>query len=893
MRLNIKNKIWTKKIKKLISLSFVFFPLGCFDQNLTINQNKISEQTFTVSISEVVDGNIKKTGDVTLTCISDDAVSITRCSTGVQIQDFTFKQYITYAGNTYKIEEIGDQAFELNEDKKQTTKFIGTVSIGENIKRIGYRSFFGCSDLTSIDFSSAGRLVSVEAGAFANCSKLSRTIQFPTTLQDIYGDKTIGAFSGCSSIESIDFTLCKSLKIIGEKSFYGCEKISKNVIIPASVSTIGDYAFTNCSEISTIELEKNSSLTKIGDYAFKGCSNMVTPEFSNLTQLSSIGSYAFDGCSEFAGTLFIPESVTNIGLYAFGNIDKIATIYLNWDPQNLSLINIGKDSLPKISDESKVSVPEARRKYYDFLRNSINYYEYNQIISRTFSVKLSQISNINSNDKILCTVIDNGKSIIISKAELSQTAKDLTFNNSFHYDNNEDYDIVGIGDRVFYNSSFLTGKVTFGKNFREIGVSSFENCININSINLSESRTLEKIGQSAFRGCINLKEDVIDFPSTLLTIGPDSFANSGTFSKIIFNWDSSQFSNLSISGDSCMPNFKSDGTTESKIYVPSGLMAKYLIFFVGKDILKYNLEDFSVDLSETIPLNQIASYDSKNNSAILTECYFDNYRGEVTVKSIDNLSTEIQNLSFNNYVEYNGFKYKLVSFNDECFLNQHLIKGTISFPSTILSIRKSAFQNTGISKIVFSDDSNLYSLGESCFESCWSLSEFDMSKTDKLQTLGDRCFYNCLNFDGDDKLNFYIPSSLIHMGVDAFKNTKRANSISFNWDPAIFSNDFFKIENDFSLPFLILPTDTETPVINVPIGCKQEYINLFEERGWTDEKYLPDWVKDDFVPLPENTNHFIDINMIVILTCSLLAPIVVFSIILFIFKFRKNEKKHK
>lgn len=893
MRLNKKNKIWTKKITKLISLSFVFFPFACLSQNQITSQNKTSEQTFNVSISEVVDGNIKGTGNVTLSCISNDAVSITRCSSGVKIEDFTFREYITYDGNTYKIEEIGDQAFEINEDKKETTELIGKVSIGRNIKRIGYRAFFGCSDLTSIDFSSAGRLTSIEAGAFANCSKLSGTIQFPTTLQDIYGDKSIGAFSGCSSIEEVDFTLCKSLKKIGEKSFYGCEKISKNVIIPASVSLIDEYAFTNCSKISTIEFENNSSLTKIGDYAFKGCLNLVTPDFSKCTLLNSIGSYAFDGCSEFAGTLFIPQSVTNIGFYAFANINKITTVYLNWDPQNLSSINIAKDSLPKISDQSKVSVPEARRKYYDFLTKSINYYKYDQVVSRTFSVKLSQISNISSNDLISCTVTDNGKSVIISNAELSKTVNNITFKDVVHYDNNEDYNVVGIGDRVFYNSSFLTGEVTFGKNFREIGVSSFEKCVNIQSINLSQSRSLEKIGQSAFRGCTKLNGDTIDFPSSLLVIGADSFANSGSFSKIIFNWESSQFSELTISGDSSVPNFKSDGTAESKIYVPSGLTAKYLEFFVSKDILKYNIQDFSADLYETIPLNKIASYDSKNNSEILTECYFDNYRGEVTIKSIDKLSTEVQNLSFNDYVEYNGFEYKLVSFDDECFLNQHLIKGTVTFPNTVSSIRKSAFENTGISKIVFSNDSNLYSLGESCFESCWSLSEFDMSKTDKLQTLGDRCFYNCLNFDGDDKLSFYIPSSLIHMGADAFKNTKRANSISFNWDPAIFSNGFFKIENDFSLPFVILPTDTKTPVINVPLGCKQEYINLFEEHGWTDEKYLPEWIKDDFVPLPENTEKFIDINMIVILTCSLLAPIIPFAIILVIFKFKKNEKKHK
>jgi hypothetical protein len=53
--------------------------------------------------------------------------------------------------------------------------------------------------------------------------------------------------------------------------FYGCESLN-NIVLPESLTSIGDYVFEDCSSLSSIKLPE--SLTSIGDSAFKNCTNL-------------------------------------------------------------------------------------------------------------------------------------------------------------------------------------------------------------------------------------------------------------------------------------------------------------------------------------------------------------------------------------------------------------------------------------------------------------------------------------------------------------------------------------------------------------------------------------------------------------------------------------------
>ena len=65
------------------------------------------------------------------------------------------------------------------------------------------------------------------------------------------------------------------------------------IVIDENVKTIGDYAFFECSGLTSIS--KPDSVTSIGDYAFEGCSGLTSINIPD--SVTSIGKWTFSGCS--------------------------------------------------------------------------------------------------------------------------------------------------------------------------------------------------------------------------------------------------------------------------------------------------------------------------------------------------------------------------------------------------------------------------------------------------------------------------------------------------------------------------------------------------------------------------------------------------------------------
>jgi len=83
------------------------------------------------------------------------------------------------------------------------------------------------------------------------------------------------------------------------------------------VTSIGDYAFRNCLNLTTADFPV---ATSIGEYAFNRCSNLTTADFPVTT---SIGEYAFQNCSKLTTADF--PVVTSIRAYAFNRCFNLTT----------------------------------------------------------------------------------------------------------------------------------------------------------------------------------------------------------------------------------------------------------------------------------------------------------------------------------------------------------------------------------------------------------------------------------------------------------------------------------------------------------------------------------------------------------------------------------------
>ncbi len=99
------------------------------------------------------------------------------------------------------------------------------------------------------------------------------------------------------------------------------ERSLTSIIIPDGVTSIGNYAFSNCANLANITIPE--SVTSIGSYAFSNCANLAN--ISIPESVTSIGSNTFFSCTNLA-SITIPESVTSIGTYIFRNCANLTSV---------------------------------------------------------------------------------------------------------------------------------------------------------------------------------------------------------------------------------------------------------------------------------------------------------------------------------------------------------------------------------------------------------------------------------------------------------------------------------------------------------------------------------------------------------------------------------------
>ena len=125
------------------------------------------------------------------------------------------------------------------------------------------------------------------------------------------------AFSECSSLTSI--TIPDSVTSIGAYAFAGCYDLT-SITIPESVTNIGNGAFLACG-LTSITIP--NSVTSIGDWTFYNCSDLISITIPD--GVTSIGTDVFQGCTGLT-SIILPENVTSIGDYAFYGCNNLTSI---------------------------------------------------------------------------------------------------------------------------------------------------------------------------------------------------------------------------------------------------------------------------------------------------------------------------------------------------------------------------------------------------------------------------------------------------------------------------------------------------------------------------------------------------------------------------------------
>ena len=165
------------------------------------------------------------------------------------------------------------------------------------------------------------------------------------------------AFYNCTSLSQV--LIPEGVKSIGDHAFYNCCNLA-TVTIPESVTDIDDYAFADCSGFAYAVIP--SSVTRIGEGSFSGCESLLSIEIPEGT--THLGEYCFSDCSNLSRVV-IPSSVTSIGEYIFMNCEKLKEIIVSADNKSFCSMDgvlFSKDhthllQYPSCSDIDMYSIP--------------------------------------------------------------------------------------------------------------------------------------------------------------------------------------------------------------------------------------------------------------------------------------------------------------------------------------------------------------------------------------------------------------------------------------------------------------------------------------------------------------------------------------------------------
>ena len=395
--------------------------------------------------------------------------------------------------------------------------------IGDDVTSIGRSAFWGCTRLTSVTIGSG--VTSIGDYAFIYCYGLT-SVNIPNSVTSI-GSR---AFNNCSGLKKVivsDIAAWFGISFADETSnplYYSHHLYSDenteitNLVIPDGVTSIGEYAFYNCSGLTSITIP--NSVTSIGNSAFRNCSGLTSITIPN--SVTSIGSGAFSECSGLT-SVTIPNSVTSIGDAAFSGCSGLTSVMVEsgntkYDSRNNCNAIIETASNKLIAGCKNTIIPNSV--------TSIGGSAFSGCTGLTSVIIPSSVTSIGDYAFFGCS----GLTSVTIPNSVTSIGKYAFYNcyglTSITIPNS----VTSIGQLAFYGCTGLTS-ITIPNSVTSISEGAFEYCSGLTSITIPNSVT--SIGDLTFYGCSGLTSVII--PNSVTSIGYGAFQSSGLTSVTALN----------------------------------------------------------------------------------------------------------------------------------------------------------------------------------------------------------------------------------------------------------------------------------------------------------------------------------------------------------------------
>ena len=645
---------------------------------------------------------------------------------------------------------IGDNAFN-NYNK------LKTVNLKSGIKSIGSYAFRDCTVLDDIKLCS--ELETIGAYAFYNCGNL-QSIEIPDNVTKIDNN----TFENCSSLKSV--SIGKSCTTISATAFNNATKLEKITVSADNekYSSV-DGALLNKEKTSIILYPKSKSgefvipdtVTSIADRAFSSCPNLT--KITIGANVESVGAYAFSSCSALTDVVFKDSTIKKkvIGLYAFYNCQALSNVDFGNAVTSIGSFAFMIDkSLESIEfPDSLESIGRCAFSCYDY--GTTGSYFASNLKSVKFGSGLKSIADYAFyENRALNTVKFTGVALTSIGSEsfcnIAITELDLSGTDT------------SIDREAFYNCNSLETVKLSG--VKTIGQNAFYNCRKLTSVELSENLTTIESG--AFQSCVALKN--IDIPNKVTKLNDNTFSNCSSLKNVSIGSGCTSISTTAFDG-----TFSIDRIT------------------VSEDNKNYTVVDgvlYNKDMTTLVlyPKNRSGEFAVPDTVTTIANSAFDSSPNLTKVTIGKNVKT----IGASAFGECKSLK--TVIFEDSDTVQKTIcdyafykcpVLTTVDFGNAVKSIGNYAFYSCqSLNKLDFSKNS-VKTIGDYAFTVCKSLESIEFP--DSLESIG----YGAFSANTNGYRGSYVASSLksVKFGRGlksiadyAFYENRQLNTVKFTGD---------------------------------------------------------------------------------------------------------------